>query len=605
MRDALLLQLPLNQPAALSPTGNVPLAAGCLLAAAGLGPECLLPQDAADTLGDASLFEHIRALRPSVLGLTLYSWNIERSLHLAGRLRSAMDGLTIIAGGPEVFPDNPLLEGSPVDMAVCGEGEAVFPDMLRDLEGPTARRGDPGPRLVVAPATGAAPGRYPNPYLTGHITIGPGDAAYVETQRGCAGGCIYCSYRRSSPVPRLLSAADAVSMLSGICSLDPGEIVFLDPCFNARPDLSRLLRGLRRFHLPCFAELRGEGVGAEQAAELAAAGFTCVEVGLQTMSAKALERAGRSADPDAVIRGCLELGKAGVRPVVDIIIGLPGDTPDGILETAGRLVSEGLSEDVQVFTLSVLPGTELRASASTLGIEYEPLPPYHVSSLPGWSPSDLEGAREELAAILGYDLDMPNRPVLTDGWPGEQRIDLDAGGAGLDSAPPPSVRHGSLLVSGSDLWAHRDDIAECIRSRRGRDPYCVLDVVLRPGSPFPLDLLDRIRALDEPLDYSGRLARLHGRDGLVRPAILLARETLSGFPEDWVSEVASCCQVVVDVPLWDPDAASLLSEGLGVRLPGSDMDLSALARAVPECPELLFFRSGTLEKIWVEAVLEA
>ena len=133
----------------------------------------------------------------------------------------------------------------------------------------------------------------------------------------------------------------------------------------------------------------------------------------------------------------------------------------------------------------------------------------------------------------------------------------------------------------------------------------MLDVVLRPGSPFPLDLLDRIRALDEPLDYSGRLARLNGRDGLVRPAILLARETLSGFPEDWVSEVASCCQVVVDVPLWDPDAASLLSEGLGVRLPGSDMDLSALARAVPECPELLFFRSGTLEKIWLEAVLEA
>ena len=83
----LLMQLPVPN----NPATNVPLAAGYLKAyaqARGLLDHMqidILPRELADTAGDALLTDAITAQRPDLLGISLYTWNSERSLGLARR----------------------------------------------------------------------------------------------------------------------------------------------------------------------------------------------------------------------------------------------------------------------------------------------------------------------------------------------------------------------------------------------------------------------------------------------------------------------------------------------------------------------------------------
>ena len=94
----------------------------------------ILPRDLADHAGDALLVDQIVARRPDVLGASLYTWNSERTLEVLRSARERLPNVTTIVGGPEVQPDNPwVVEHAAVDIAVVGEGEQTFAELLRLL----------------------------------------------------------------------------------------------------------------------------------------------------------------------------------------------------------------------------------------------------------------------------------------------------------------------------------------------------------------------------------------------------------------------------------------------------------------------------------------
>ena len=95
----------------------------------------LLEPELAEHAGDAALVETLAGRRPDVLALSLYPWNLVRSVRLAGQLRARLPGLTVAAGGPEVNDATLplLLERGVVDLAVTGEGEVTFPEALTAL----------------------------------------------------------------------------------------------------------------------------------------------------------------------------------------------------------------------------------------------------------------------------------------------------------------------------------------------------------------------------------------------------------------------------------------------------------------------------------------
>ncbi len=120
----------------------MPLAAGSLAVSArvhGLAERLdieVLPPSTTDLLGDASLAEAAARGEPEFVGLSLYLWNTEKSLHLAREIKRRSPRTRILIGGPEVGPDNAFVQDQAGwDIAVTGEAEDTFaagPDLDRD-----------------------------------------------------------------------------------------------------------------------------------------------------------------------------------------------------------------------------------------------------------------------------------------------------------------------------------------------------------------------------------------------------------------------------------------------------------------------------------------
>ena len=163
-------------------------------------------------------------------------------------------------------------------------------------------------------------------------------------------------------------------------------MVLLDPTLNQRPDFADFLRLLGRGNagrrLAFSGELRAEGIDAAAARLLRAANFHEVEIGLQSVEPRAWELMGRPTDLAAFERGVRAMLAEGIKVRVDLILGLPGDTVDSVRRGIDFLHRTRAYSEVQVFNLSILPGTAFRREAEQLGLRYQPWPPYYVLRTP-------------------------------------------------------------------------------------------------------------------------------------------------------------------------------------------------------------------------------
>lgn len=419
MKTIVLAQLPIPQLNYGRFTGNIPLAAACLKQAAGDTPHCrieILPERVASYLGDAALIERILRMAPDILGFTVFCWNVERTLFIAEAVKARRD-VRIILGGPEVTPDNPKVAGDIVDFRVYGEGEAVFAELLagmaRNADGMGKAEGGWTKKSASKPAD-AVFARMRSPYVAGLLEPELEKLMMVETQRGCPYHCAYCYYGKSR---KGVCAAPNGTVLEAIQwaydnRLD--EVFLLDPSLNARPRLREMLRAIRAVNkdrrLTLMSEIRAEAIDAELAALLADAGFTEFEIGLQSTNPEALRKINRPADLDRFLAGVMHLKAAGIRAKIDLILGLPGDTPYGFRRSVDFMVENDLHGDAQLFFLSLLPGTELRGRAEALGLRYQSAPPYTVLETPAFSPTAMRNAFEY--AEEAFDLDLQPGPEI-------------------------------------------------------------------------------------------------------------------------------------------------------------------------------------------------
>ncbi len=590
--ETLLLQLPLNPSAPLELTGNVPLAGASLASAAGLHRDSILDQNTTDISGDRTLVNLVTEKSPRIIAFTLYCWNVERSIYIAKEIRKKLPDIIITAGGPEVTADNEWLLGNKeFDLFVSGEGEPVASEILTYDSVINIIETSSG--FLETGRMDFIPGSWPNPWLTGYLDPSDGASIHIETVRGCSGSCNYCSYRRNHPVPRILPAKDAVTLLSRLSSAGAGEIVFLDPTFNNRPDLIELLEGMVNLRIDCFGEMRGDTISKHIADTIARAGFRSVEIGFQSVNPEVLRRSGRFGNPQDILDGALNLKNAGVTPVIDLMLGLPGDTPEGSIRSAGIIRDMNLHHHVQVFHLSMLPGTQMRIDSAD---RFMPRPPYYRFT--DMSMGGYAAAREEIADILGYDLDLNPRPLLFDEWAGTEYIDLSTDTE--MSRQVPSFRHNAIRFRSDNPWNDRKQIIEFVRSRLQSDPFCILDVIIEPAIEFPLDLITLLRQLDSPLDYSGRVARALGRQGNLRITILLA--DWHEFNPTWIETATGTCSVAADAASPTELPEIFWDMGVSVRLPGIEWNIKDLSARIPSVHQVLF-KSRIMEERWSREIL--
>ena len=427
MTRVLLVQLPIPRQNFGRKTGNVPLGAACLKHAvrnlSGVAVD-ILPESVVSYLADAALVEAIRDRRPDVLGFTVFSWNIERSLHICEKIKEA-GGPRIVFGGPEITPDNALPRAPQVDFRVHGEGEAVFRRLLSE----------PGFWANGSAAESAADifRGAPSPYLSGWLEPEAQGLMLLETQRGCPYRCGFCYYNKSRAGLVFAEEEHLLRAVAWAVERRISEVYLLDPSLNSRPRLKALLAEIARLNaagrIRLFSEIRAEAVDDELADLLAAAGFYWFEIGLQSTNPKALKLMNRPTQLKRFVEGAQRLKARGITPSIDLIIGLPGDDPQGFMRSVDFVADHGLQDDVQIFPLAVLPGTDFRKRSRELGLRFDPHPPYTVIENRGFSHEDFLRAydyaetRLDLVFFPLPDLDVSWRAGDAEGGP-EKASDL-------------------------------------------------------------------------------------------------------------------------------------------------------------------------------------
>jgi radical SAM superfamily enzyme YgiQ (UPF0313 family) len=486
LRTILFLQIPRLDHDANGRRENVPLAAVYMRNALEKSGEAAFHRvvsiPRADDLDDRHLLSSIARLKPDVIAATLYLWNVERTLDLLGKARKILPKLKVVAGGPEVAADHPFLfRKKVVDVAVSGEGENVFPDILKAFRiGQRFAAGAKPPPCNLQTCLPSPSYSYNKPDTHG--------MAYLETTRGCPLRCSYCCYGHRRHAVSFLHAEEVLARVRILCDRGAREIRFIDPTFNANPEFRRIIAGLaglnRNRRLEFFAELQADRITTEDARLLASANFREIEVGVQSRNPETLRRIHRPTDLGRLDLGIRALARAGILVTVDLMYGLPGQDLREIrqmLNWAARL--RGVR--VQCLQTLLLPGTELRRDRKRYRLNALDRPPYQVQSTTSLSAKELRRAEMMVQRKLGIVADCPTKRFV-----GRELPDLFQGLPAVAG----SENRRSMFFEGRNLFARRRDILSRIRQAVAAEPNILWQFVLEPHAEEPLDLFDALIA---------------------------------------------------------------------------------------------------------------
>lgn len=385
---------------------------------------------------ELALLARVEAERPAVLGLSCYAWNLDRSLALAGQVKTLRPEVVVVLGGPQVSFDAPALleRHRAVDYVVCGEGEVAFAGLLEQLladheserraapEGVAYRRGADVVSGGAAPALedlDALPCCYTRQAMPDPL----GRVVYFETGRGCPYHCAFCSWGSGEESSRRRVRQRSLGRIEGdlrqLRRRGVNKIYFCDASLclgrSRAKAILRLINGDDAF-TGVALDVDAAHLDAELV-ELMRPKLLELLVGVQSIHAETLELCRRRWDRavfEAIMRPLLSQTEIPV--AFQVIYGLPGDNHRRFMQTLDYLAALGPAK-IQPFQLQVLPGTHFRAEARALGLRYDPRPPHHILEAPGYSHAEILRSRKVASLVhkLGCGFSWRCVPDLLEG----------------------------------------------------------------------------------------------------------------------------------------------------------------------------------------------
>lgn len=322
---------------------------------------------------------------PDVVGISVTSADIQRSLKILKMIKKGKPGVVTIFGGHHAtrFDDLLLQHISELDMAMRGETEESFPKLCLALLRGESIAEVPGlsfrsngrvirgvPQVIEDVDSIPFPDRtiFDNRnYWQGLIGIKVGNKSSqimtsVISSRGCPHRCTFCS--KLTPAHNDYRHRSAENLLQEILELrDAGYklIVFLDENFSK--DLTRVKR-LCHLILDQRLELRFAFQGtlhnlSQSVLDLMhQAGFDLAAVGVESGSNDQLKRYGKAAESQGIAKGILRAKKAHMIVHGSFIHGHPRETPQDYAATR-RFVRQVRPHTCTMYELCAYPGTAL------------------------------------------------------------------------------------------------------------------------------------------------------------------------------------------------------------------------------------------------------
>ena len=371
------------------------------------------------------IVDEIYRHQPDILASTCWLFNHEALMHITSRVKALLPQCLLILGGPEFLGDNEeFLRRNPfVNCVFRGEGEEEFSKWLACQDQPEAWKSISGLCYIDSS------NKYQDNGLARVLAFdklkSPEESRFfnwskpfvqLETTRGCFNTCAFCVSGGEKPV-RTLPIETIRQRLQTIHSHGIKNVRVLDRTFNFNPRRAKELLNLFlefhphiRFHLEIHPALLSEELKEEL--QRLPEGLLHLEAGIQSLREPVLEKSRRLGKLNDALEGLKFLCSLdNMETHADLIAGLPLYKLDEIFEDI-RTLAEYRAGEIQLESLKLLPGTEMRRNAEELGIRYSSFPPYEVLQTDAISTTELQVARR-LSRLLDAFYNTPAWQTLT------------------------------------------------------------------------------------------------------------------------------------------------------------------------------------------------
>lgn len=334
---------------------------------------------------------------PDSVGCSMYIWNRTFFEQLVTNLKKLKQDLIIYAGGAEVTASWKSLNANDnFNFLIRGEGEIPFSNLMKFMIEKTTLQ----PDKILPQDHIQNLNEIPSPFLTGIIDPKDWDGLLWELSRGCPFNCSFCSESRGISGVRYFDEKRIAEELQFFEKNTVDQIFVLDPTFNITTERALKIISLIKEHAPFIHytfEVRAELLNDELAQAFSEI-HCSLQIGLQSAHHDVLLKLNRNIDQDDFSQKIDLLNQYGAVFGLDLIFGLPGDTLEGFLQSLDYALFR-IPNHLDIFRLSVFPGTELYDRASELELVFMDSPPYQVLHTPGFEEMDLMQAENISRAV--------------------------------------------------------------------------------------------------------------------------------------------------------------------------------------------------------------
>lgn len=369
--------------------------------------------------------ELIAAFQPEYIGISLRNIDdaliqkretfFETLLNLVQELRRHTTAVIVLGGsGFSIFPEE-LLDRSGADYGIQGEGESQFLALIDSLNhgrdcshlSGLVYRQDGTVCMNVRTRVESA-GEIPIPNVSADITdyyLRRSSMLNLQTQRGCALKCCYCTYPLLEGRNYRQRPAEAVAdELARMQSQGARYVFIVDSVFNtSHAHVSGICEAIlkRGVKLKWCCFLRPKRLTRDLMQLMSRAGLTHIEFGADSFCDPVLQSYGKALTFDDILDSSEHAAAANIDYAHFLILGGPGETQSTLEETfenSKRLQNATLMARVG---MRVYPGTPLfdQLKASPNGSPLPPLlkPFYYIAP-----PLTQEGVLHRLSEVAAH-----------------------------------------------------------------------------------------------------------------------------------------------------------------------------------------------------------
>ncbi len=334
-----------------------------------------------DAITDSLSIEDIEraaaSFAPDVIGVSVYTFTLIDAIDVTNAVKKVKSDSIVVWGGfhPSIYPEESFHSCPDLDMVIAGEAEETFSNLINrissgssvlDIPGVSVRNKDGSlsidKRVPFIANLDSLP--FPNRRLVNYTKhsciLGAGGlTTNILTSRGCPFGCRYCYVNIRNY--RLRSIENVISEIKECVGLGINDFFFVDDLFNITKErVINFSEKILESGLSIRWSFRGrvDQVDGDMLKKAKRAGCVRIHYGVESGVPEILKRVGKGTNIDMVREAIKLTHECGIEVSSNVMIGLPGESPDKTEETIRFLLS--LKTDyVQAAVFTPYPETPL------------------------------------------------------------------------------------------------------------------------------------------------------------------------------------------------------------------------------------------------------